>query len=121
MWYLNYYFKKLSYNPTSIKEEDVAEYVHQYSKPGALRAGFNYYRTLLEDGQYNQQYKERKLTMPILAYGGETATGDYLRQSILTIADHVEGGSIPESGHYISEEEHLEFLIKVLTEFFSRS
>ncbi|MEK4092587.1 hypothetical protein [Viridibacillus sp. FSL H8-0110] len=98
--YLNYYFKKLAYNPTSIKEEDVTEYIRQYSIPGALRAGFNYYRTLLDDGQYNQQYNEHKLTMPILAYCGETSTGDYLRQSILSISEHVEGGSILECGHY---------------------
>lgn len=117
--YLNYYFKKLSYNPTSIKEEDIAEYVLQYSRPGALRAGFNYYRTLLEDGRYSQKYKEHKLTMPILAYGGETSTGDYLRQSLLSIADHVEGGSIPECGHYIAEEKP-EFLINALTKFLSQ-
>ena len=114
--YLDHFFKELTYNPTAIKEEDVAEYVRQYSAPGALRAGFEYYRTMLEEGKYNQKYKEQKLTMPILAYGGEFSTGDYLRQSLLSIATHVEGGSIPECGHFIAEEQP-EFLIKELTKF----
>ncbi|MFI8657912.1 alpha/beta fold hydrolase [Priestia megaterium] len=118
--YLDHFFKTLTYNPASIKEEDVAEYVRHYSVPGALRAGFEYYRSLLEDGKYNQKYKEQKLNMPVLAYGGEFSTGDYLRQSLLPVANHVEGGSIPECGHYIAEEQP-EFLIKVLTEFLSAS
>lgn len=118
--YLDHFFKTLAYNPTSIKEEAIAEYVRQYSAPGALRAGFEYYRCLLEDGKHNQKYKEQKLDIPVLAYGGETSTGDNFRKSLSLIANHVEGGSIPECGHYIAEEQP-EFLIKVLTEFLSHS
>lgn len=118
--YLNHFFKTLAYNPTSIKEEDIAEYVRHYSAPGALRAGFESYRCLLEDGKYNQKYKDQKLDIPVLVYGGETSTGDNFRKSLLSLANHVEGGSIPECGHYIAEEQP-EFLINALTKFLSQS
>jgi pimeloyl-ACP methyl ester carboxylesterase len=115
--YLDYFFKNLTYSPVSIKEEDIDEYVRQYSAPGALRAGFELYRSLLKDGEHNQKYRHQKLQTPILAYGGESAAGDNLRKSLLPIADHVEGGSIPECGHFIPEEKP-DFLANVLHDFF---
>jgi pimeloyl-ACP methyl ester carboxylesterase len=118
--YLDYFFKHVTYNPASIKEKDLAEYVRAYSAPGALRAGFESYRTLFEDREHNKKYLEKKLNMPILAYGGEISVGDNLRQSLLSVANNVEGGSIPECGHFIPEEKP-EFLIKVLNSFFSEA
>ena len=42
------------------------EYIKQYSKPGALRAGFEYYRAIFEDAEQNKEYAKEKLDMPIL-------------------------------------------------------
>ena len=43
------------------------EYIkQQYSKPGALRAGFEYYRAIFEDAEQNKEYAKQKLDMPIL-------------------------------------------------------
>ena len=45
------------------------EYVSQYSAPGAMRAGFEYYRAFPQDAIQNMNYSKTKLTMPVLALG----------------------------------------------------
>ena len=40
------WFYRTAYNPTAIGEEDIDEYVRCYSAPGAMRAGFEYYRAV---------------------------------------------------------------------------
>ncbi len=114
--YLSHFFRSLSYNPETIHEEAITEYVHQYAEPGALRAGFEQYRTLFEDSEHNQQLIQNKLEMPILAFGGDRSVGDFLRQSLLPIAEQVSGGAIENCGHYIAEEQP-EFFVKELLAF----
>jgi predicted RNA-binding Zn-ribbon protein involved in translation (DUF1610 family) len=43
--------------------------------------------------------------MPVLALGGEIATGDLVRQSMESLALRVQGGVIPDCGHYVMEEQ----------------
>ena len=42
--YLEYFFKLSTPDPTAVSEDEILEYVRAYSRPGALRAGFAYYR-----------------------------------------------------------------------------
>ena len=44
--------------------------------PGAMRAGFAYYRALPETIEQNKKRAQSRLTMPILALGGEFGTAD---------------------------------------------
>ena len=39
--------------PNAITEVDINEYVRTYSQPGAMRAGFSYYRELPKDIEDN--------------------------------------------------------------------
>ena len=34
-------------------------YIKQYSKPGAMRAGFEYYRAVFEDAKQNKEYGKK--------------------------------------------------------------
>jgi pimeloyl-ACP methyl ester carboxylesterase len=74
--YLNWFYDHYSYNQSAITAEDRGEYIEQYSKPGALRAGFEYYRAIFEDAQQNKEYAKQKLDMPILTIGGEAGLGN---------------------------------------------
>ena len=38
-----------SYNQSAITSEDREEYIKQYSKPGAMCTGFEYYRAVFDD------------------------------------------------------------------------
>ena len=45
--YLNWFYH-WTYNQSAITSEAREEYIKQYSKPGAMRAGFEYYRAVLK-------------------------------------------------------------------------
>jgi len=59
--YLTWFFNNLAYNPSAVTP-DINEFVSHYSAPGAMRAGFEYYRAVPQDAIENQNYSKTKLT-----------------------------------------------------------
>jgi pimeloyl-ACP methyl ester carboxylesterase len=101
--YLNWFYD-LTYNQSAITPEDREEYIRQYSKPGALRAGFDVYRAVFEDAEQNKEYAKVKLGMPILTIGGEAAIGNTTTTTFQSVASNVSGIVLPNTGHFIPEE-----------------
>jgi pimeloyl-ACP methyl ester carboxylesterase len=116
--YLSYFYTSTVYNysPTVFSKEEIAEYVRVYSAPGALRAGFQYYRTALQEDLENLSSGTRKLTMPVLAWGGEAFLGNIV-PAWQSVAESVQGGEVKQCGHFIAEEKP-EFTIQQALEFF---
>jgi pimeloyl-ACP methyl ester carboxylesterase len=114
--YLNWFYD-WTYNQSAITPEDREEYIKQYSKPGAMRAGFEYYRAVFEDAEQNKEYAKEKLEIPILTIGGEAAIGNYTTTSFQKVANNVTGITLPNTGHFIPEERP-NFLTKQILDFF---
>jgi YVTN family beta-propeller protein len=130
LMYLTWFFNNLAYNPSALTQ-DINEFVSHYSAPGAMRAGFEYYRAVPQDAIENQNYSKIKLTMPVLAvgasyypvYGGNVTSepsilGDSPLYAMKALAQNVRGIQVPNSGHWIPEERP-DFLIKLLDNFFA--
>ena len=83
----------------------------QYSAPGGMRAGFEYYRALPIDAEQIKEYSKVKLAMPVLALGAEYSFGNATLYSMESLATNVRGGIVPLSGHRIAEERP-DFLVK---------
>jgi pimeloyl-ACP methyl ester carboxylesterase len=125
--YLSWFYYNLAYNPSAITQEDINEYVSHYSAPGGMRAGFEYYRAFPEDAMQNQNYSKTKLPMPVLALGGgylPVLGGNISMPSIIygmqQLAENVQGIKVPNSGHFIPEEQP-QFVINQLSNFFGRN
>ena len=86
------------------------------SDPEALRGSFEAYRALDTTIAQNQQRKERRLTLPVLAIGGAEGIGEGAANTMKLAADDVQSVVIPGSGHYCLEEAPEEIL-EALTEF----
>jgi pimeloyl-ACP methyl ester carboxylesterase len=114
--YLNWFYD-WTYNQSAITSEAREEYIEQYSKPGALRAGFEYYRAIFEDAKQNKEYGKDKLDMPILTIGGEAGLGNLTTISFQKVGNNVTGIALPYAGHFIPEERP-NFLIKQILKFF---
>jgi len=81
--------------------------VRCYSKPGAMRAGFAYYRAIPRDEADNRaSIAEGPLEMPVLALGGGVGMGrgELVAQSLARVATNVRGGVIEHCGHFLPEE-----------------
>jgi pimeloyl-ACP methyl ester carboxylesterase len=115
--YLNWFYD-WTYNQSAITPGDRQEYIKQYSKPGALRAGFEYYRAVFEDAKQNKEYAKQKLEIPILAIGGEAAIGNFTTTTFQMVANNVTGITFPNTGHFIPEERP-NLLVKEMLKFLS--
>jgi len=106
-----------NYSPAVFSEEDIAEYVRVNSLPGSLRAGFQWYAAGLREDSVNLANATEKLTIPVLAYGGESFLGD-IRPYWTPVAEQVEGGAVPHCGHFVPEEQP-EFVLDQALRFFA--
>ena len=102
--YLTYIYKGLGSDISAFSEKDIDEYVRCYTNSGALTADFNQYRAFSQDEQDNQVFIQSKLTMPVMALGGELTTGPFLVYMTQELAENVTGESISDTGHWIPEE-----------------
>lgn len=106
--YLRHFFRDWAYQTGAFTAEDVAVYVHAFSQPGALRAGFEDYRAGgTVDLVHDAADAGRRIKAPTLILWA-TEGGD-AKQGLLDIwrelADDVRGEGIPECGHFLAEEQ----------------
>ncbi len=105
--YVGWFLRNFTAFPGAIDDAAISEYARTYSQPGAMRAGFAYYRTTPRDVLDNQRaLKAGKLAMPVLALGGGKSFGrrEQTAESLRRVAASVQGGVIAESGHFLPEE-----------------
>ena len=103
--YLGWFYQHYSRNPDAISDADVDEYIRTYSMPGAMRAGFEYYRTYFEDTERGREYAKTKLQMPVLAIGADSVFGTLVEQCMKSGAMDVQGVVIDNCGHFVPEEQ----------------
>jgi pimeloyl-ACP methyl ester carboxylesterase len=112
--YLSYFYTHLAYVPGAIAPDEVDEYVRHYAVPASLRAGFEYYRAFPRDVADNATYARTKLTMPVLALGGDHSAGTEELAFVRPLAVHVSGGAVPNCGHWIPEEQPADLARRLL-------
>ena len=88
----------------SVPEADRRLYAKAYAQPGAMRAGFEYFRNLERDAADFARLGQTKLTMPMLVLSGEKAGGPFLIEQAKLVASDVRGQVIAGSGHWLMEE-----------------
>ena len=123
--YLQWFYQTFAYRPGAIDEAALDEFARTYAQPGAMRAGFNYYRALPQDAADNAKRLATgfRLPMPVLAIGGGVSyphgrgRGGDVEASLKRVATNVRGVVIPESGHFVPEEQP-EAVARLLLEFF---
>ena len=90
----------------------IDEYVRQYSAPGGMRSGFEYFRASSIDATVNNETSRSNLTTPILAvsgevspFGGSDTAPNYSLESAGRLANNVSTTIMPSSGHWVPEEQ----------------
>jgi len=105
---LDRFYNELSANPAGIDEATRAHYAKLYAIPGAIHnATGGQFAAFARDAEENQALfaKGGKLPMPILAIGGDHSYGANMKTELESVASHVDGAVITNSGHWIMEEQ----------------
>jgi pimeloyl-ACP methyl ester carboxylesterase len=106
--YISWFYRTFGYRPDAIGEAELDEYARTYAQPGAMRAGFAFYRALPQDAADNAAIIKRfKLPMPVLGIGGANGRGRgaEVEQSLRRVATDVRAEIFTECGHWIPEEQ----------------
>jgi pimeloyl-ACP methyl ester carboxylesterase/quercetin dioxygenase-like cupin family protein len=75
-----------------------------YAQPGGMRAGFAQFAAFPTDAADNKVFEQVKLTMPVLAVGGEKSFGALQAVIMRHVAINVQEAVVPRSGHWLMEE-----------------
>ena len=109
--FLNWLFDQKGYRTDRINRD---HYIELYSRPGAMRGGWAYYRAIPESMAQNAKRKQSKLPMPVLALGGGESEKSTTHDSMRAVTTTLYGGVIPGVGHYMPEEAPDEVLDQLL-------
>ena len=99
----------------TLPAEVVEYYVSLVSDPESLRGSLAWYRALDTTIAQNEA-RETKLAMPVLAIGGELSYGDHVAEALRAVADDVQGVVILGTGHWVAEQAP-EQVLEALTGF----
>lgn len=118
--YLDRFWNEFSADPAKFDEASRAHYAELYALPGAMHAGFSQFAAFDQDAIDDKAFLEKggKLAMPVLAVGGEKSFGPMMATVMRFAASDVTEGIIPNSGHWIMEE-NPDATIEMVTTFLS--
>jgi len=103
--YLDRFWNEFSATPSRFSEAAREHYAKLYALPGAMHSGFMQFAAFDQDAIDNKGFMAKgKLSMPVLAIGGEKSFGAEMAKIMQFAASNVREGVIPDSGHWIMEE-----------------
>ncbi|MFL9585247.1 alpha/beta fold hydrolase [Stenotrophomonas sp. AB1(2024)] len=104
--YLDRFWNEFSAHPDRFDEQSRQHYAALYARPGAMRSGFAQFAAFDQDAVDNRAWLAagNRLSMPVLALGGEKSFGATMAVVMRAAASNVTEGIIPDSGHWIMEE-----------------
>jgi len=104
--YLDRFYNELSADPKGLDEETRQHYAELYALPDAMHSAFNQFAAFAQDASDNKEFLAKgKLAMPVLAIGAEKSFGTAMADDLRFVASNVSGAVIPNSGHWLMEEQ----------------
>ena len=104
--YLDRFYNELSATPRSIDEETRRHYAELYARPGAMHCAFEQFAAFTQDSLDNKAFAAKgKLSMPVLAIGGDKSFGTAMADILRFVASDVMADVIANSGHWLMEEQ----------------
>ena len=101
--FLTNFWPQVGHIQNAFTKEETDEFIRAYSVNGATTSSFNWFGAFSQDAKDNLVYAKHKLTIPVLAMGGEFA-GNYMPEHIKLVAQNVKGVIIKNSGHWVVQE-----------------
>jgi pimeloyl-ACP methyl ester carboxylesterase len=102
--YLDRFWNEFAGDPSGMDEQSRAHYAALYARPGAMKSAFAQFHAFRQDAEANKAVVADKLTMPVLAVGGEKSFGANEAVVMRNAAVDVTEVVIPGAGHWLMEE-----------------
>jgi len=118
--YLDRFWNEFSASPDRFPEAARQHYAALYALPGAMHSGFSQFGAFDQDVIDNRAFLAHdRLKMPVLAVGGAKSFGAMEATVMRAAADNVTEAQVPDSGHWIMEEQPAA-TTRIVLEFLAR-
>ncbi len=114
--YLDRIWNDFTADPSKPDEATRDFFAATYAQPGGMRAGFAQFKAFSQDAADNKIFAQVKLTMPVLAIGGEKSFGPLQAVIMRHVATDVREAVVPGSGHWLMEERPA-YTVKLIRDF----
>ena len=103
--YLDRFWNEFAADRSKIDEATRVHYAKLYAQPGAMHSAFAQFLSFPKDAEDNKVSMATKLTMPVLAIGAEKSFASTQALVMRNAATNVTEVVIPNSGHWLMEEQ----------------
>jgi|GEM_PF-43657 len=104
--YLDRFWNEFAADRTNFPEASRRHYAELYARPGRMHAGFMQFAAFDQDALDNRAFlAQGRLTMPVLAIGGDHSFGPTMAHVMRFAADDVHELVVASSGHWLMEEQ----------------
>jgi pimeloyl-ACP methyl ester carboxylesterase len=103
--YLDRFWNEFAGTPSKIDEATRQHYASLYAQPGAMHAAFEQFHAIRKDAEDNKKALATKLSIPVLAIGGEKSFGAMEAVVMRNAATDVTEVVVPGAGHWLMEED----------------
>jgi pimeloyl-ACP methyl ester carboxylesterase len=103
--FLDRFYNDFGGDPSKIDEGTRNHYAELYAQPGAMKGALSQFQAFRQDAKDNLESMKTKLTMPVLAMGGEKSFAGLEAVVMRNAATNVTELVIPRAGHWLMEEE----------------
>jgi pimeloyl-ACP methyl ester carboxylesterase len=102
--YLDRFWNEFAGDPSKVDEATRQHYAELYARPNAMHDAFAQFRAIRRDAEDNKAAMATRLTMPVLAIGGEKSFGANEAIVMRNAANNVTELVVPNAGHWLMEE-----------------
>ncbi len=104
--YFAYFWNDLAADKNhSLPAADREAYIAAYSRPGRMKAAWEYFVSFPQAARDFAELSKTKLTMPVLSIGGEKSLGKELGDQAKLVGTDVTVIVLKDAGHWILEEQ----------------
>jgi haloacetate dehalogenase len=115
--FLQAFFRPKTHNPETL-DEFIDEYARAYSKPGALRGGFAYYKAMFDENPaLDAENPDARIAEPVhCVWGNSGGMGGPFDVLAMwrSVAPDVTGRGLDECGHYVHEERPVDLAAEII-------
>lgn len=102
--YLDRFWNEFAGDPKKVDEATRQHYAKLYARPGYMHTAFAQFHAIRQDAVDNEAAIKTRLSMPVLAVGGEKSFGPNEAIVMRNAADKVTEVVVPGAGHWLMEE-----------------
>jgi pimeloyl-ACP methyl ester carboxylesterase len=113
--FLTWFYDRVPSTRAAIGPDVVDEYLRTFAGLEGVLGALGVYRATFVTMEQTQPLTHSKVTVPVIAIGGERALGARVGEMVSLVATNVERVVVPERGHFLPEEAPDEIVRRIRT------